>query len=74
MNMCIHRSGNVADFFGQFLRPTAVLPAHVIAPLTKTSIGAESPKFRIWLTMSAGWKKNSTPGNRFGSSSRSFAM
>ena len=24
------------------------------------------PKFRIWLTMSAGWKKNSTPGKRLG--------
>ncbi len=36
-----------------------------------TSIAAGRPKFRIWVTMSAGWKKNSMPGNRFGSSARS---
>lgn len=40
-------------------------------PVTWTSIGAGSPKFRIWLTMSAGWKKKVTPGNSRGSVSRS---
>ena len=38
------------------------------------SIAAGRPKFRIWVTMSAGWKKNSTPGNRFGSSRRNWLM
>ena len=33
-----------------------------------TSIAAGRPKFRICVTMSAGWKKNSMPGKRFGSS------
>ena len=32
-------------------------------PTTCTSIGAGRPKLRIWLTMSAGWKKNVSPGN-----------
>ena len=27
------------------------------------SIGAGRPKFRIWLTMSAGWNMNIVPGN-----------
>ncbi len=40
-------------------------------PVTCTSIGASRPKLRICVTMSAGWKKNSTPGKRFGSSRRS---
>ena len=33
-------------------------------------MGEGRPKFRIWLTMSAGWKKKSTFWNRFGSSRR----
>ena len=40
-------------------------------PVTCTSIGAGSPKFKIWLTMSAGWKKKVTPGKSRGSVSRS---
>ena len=32
---------------------------------------AGRPKFRIWVTMSAGWKKNSTPGNASRQLSRS---
>ena len=34
-------------------------------------MAAGRPKLRIWVTMSAGWKKNSMPGKRFGSSARS---
>ena len=40
------------------------------APIIWMSIGAGKPKFRICETMSAGWKKNSTPGKRAGSSRR----
>ena len=35
-------------------------------PTTWMSIGAGKPKFRIWLTMSAGRKANITPGNSRG--------
>ena len=42
-----------------------------LLPVNCTSIAAGRPKFRICVTMSAGWKKNSTPGKRFGSSRRS---
>src|SRR6266852_1898916 len=35
------------------------------------SMGAGRPKFRIWLTMSPGWKKNVAFGNFLGSSWRS---
>ena len=34
-----------------------------LRPTTWTSIGAGSPKLRIWLTMSAGMNENWTPGN-----------
>ena len=33
------------------------------APATCTSIGAGEPKFRIWLTMSAGRNEKVVPGN-----------
>jgi len=36
-------------------------------PLTCTSIGAGAPKFRIWLTISAGRNENVVPGKRRGS-------
>ena len=35
-------------------------------PTNWMSMGALMPKFRIWLTMSAGWKKNSMPGKCLG--------
>ena len=39
-------------------------------PTTCRSIGAGTPKFRIWLTMSAGRKAKEVPGNWRGSCSR----
>ncbi len=47
--------------------------ASTLAPVNCTSIAAGRPKFRICVTMSAGWKKNSMPGKRFGSSRRRMA-
>ena len=41
-----------------------------LRPTTWTSIGAGRPKFRIWLTMSAGMNEKWTPGNCSASSSR----
>jgi hypothetical protein len=38
------------------------------APRTCRSIGAGAPKFRIWLTMSAGRNEKVVPGNARGSS------
>ena len=39
-------------------------------PAICTSIGAGSPKFKIWLTISAGWKKNDRSTNCCGSRRR----
>ena len=50
----------------------ARLPAP-FTPTTCTLIGAGRPKLRIWLVMSAGWKKKMQSGNRLGSTSRSLA-
>ncbi len=38
-------------------------PSPDLAPMSCTSIGAGTPKFKIWLTISAGWKKNCVLGN-----------
>jgi hypothetical protein len=52
-----------------FTSSAASLAFSAIAlPVNWTSIADGRPKLRIWVTMSAGWKKNSTPGKRFGSS------
>jgi hypothetical protein len=67
----VHRAGNLANLSATRCA-TARFPATSM-PTNCTSMGAERPKFNIWLTMSAGWKKNSTPGYSRGSSSRSFA-
>ncbi len=50
--------------------PASCWLAATSAPENCTSMADGSPKLRIWLTMSAGWKANSTPGKRLGSSSR----
>jgi hypothetical protein len=42
----------------------------MLGPVNCTSMAAGRPKLRIWVTMSAGWKKNSTPGKRRGSSAQ----
>ena len=42
-----------------------------LVPRICRSIGAGAPKFRIWLTMSAGRNEKVVPGNSRGSSSRS---
>jgi hypothetical protein len=34
-----------------------------LPPMNWMSMGAGVPKLRVWLTWSAGWKKNSTPGS-----------
>ena len=39
--------------------------------MTRTSMGAGEPKFRIWLTISAGGNEKVVPGNRAGRRSRS---
>ncbi len=44
-----------------------------LLPTIWMSIGAGSPKLRIWLTMSAGRNANVTPGNACASTLRSFA-
>ena len=59
----MHISGarNVPHPVRNLLRDDVILLMFV--PTTCTSIGAGNPKFKIWVTMSAGWKKNSLPGN-----------
>ncbi len=46
------------------------LLAATLNPLTWISIGAGAPKFRIWLTMSAGRKAKLTPGYASGNDAR----
>ena len=60
----IDRAGDLLDRFGQ-LGGERRVPAR-LAPVNWTSIAAGRPKFRIWVTMSAGWKKNSMPGKPLG--------
>ena len=48
----------------------AFLPCR--APVTCTSMGAGEPKFRIWLTISAGRKEKVEPGKLCGNTMRNF--
>ncbi len=59
---------NIPHAIGNLLRDRVV--AADVRPISWISMGAGNPKFKICVTMSAGWKKNSTPGNCRGKSSR----
>ncbi len=69
MHVGVDRARNLLDRLGELGRARAL--AAMSSPLNCTSMAAGRPKFRICVTMSAGWKKNSMPGKRLGSSARS---
>ena len=58
----VGRSGNRLDSSQQLVRRIARFACRSY-PTTWISIGEGKPKFKIWLTMSAGRKEKSTPGN-----------
>ena len=67
----VDRAGNLLELLGDLARPGRGSCRRRV-PMNWMSIGAGRPKFRIWLTMSAGWKMKSVPGNSLGSSMRSL--
>ena len=70
MHVRVDRAGNLLDRLDELGGERGVA-RRGSSPVNCTSIAAGKPKFRICVTMSAGWKKNSMPGKRFGSSARS---
>ena len=66
---CTSTAPGICRIFFTSSAASAALAA-MLLPVNWTSIAAGRPKLRIWVTMSAGWKKNSIPGKRFGSSRR----
>ena len=53
LHVDVHRAGNLLDAAGDLLRDP-IIGAACSGPMSWMSIGAGTPKFRIWLTMSAG--------------------
>ena len=70
--MGVDDAGHALQVLGKLGRQGIGLVAS--GPDTRISIGAGWPKFNTWLTMSAGWKKNTNPGKRSGNSRRNVAM
>ena len=71
MDVDVGDAGDLGHLLPELLGDGEV--ASRLTPTTWTLIGAGRPKSRIWLVMSAGWKKNVQSGNRWGNSSRSRA-
>ena len=60
VNMHIRGPRNLRNRAGNLLRKRVILSRFRGGPITCTSTGAGRPKFRIWPTISAGWKKKSS--------------